>query len=98
MPNVRVSTDKKIFDKTKKTFIVIAMKNMIACRIHNNSLGRCLAVSDEEAGKATLKEWAEEQFGRPLTNDEKESLENSLEIYNDEDPDNIYTFSLGIVE
>jgi hypothetical protein len=40
---------------------------------------------------------AEEQYNRPLTDDEIEELENNLEIYNEEDSDNLFCFSLGII-
>ncbi len=73
------------------------MKQYIAAIIHNNSLGQVLAVESEEQGKDVLRVWAKEQFNRPLTQDEEESLENELEIYNDEDADNAYSFSIGIV-
>lgn len=72
--------------------------NYIVCIIHNNSLGKVLAVSSERNGKDILRGWVEKQFGRPLTDGETDDLNNKLEIYNDEDPDNIFTFSLGIVE
>lgn len=74
------------------------MNNYVAVKIHNNSLGKVISVDNEHDGKELLINWAQDQFGRSLTEEEKESLDNNLEIYNDEDSDNIYTFSLGIVE
>lgn len=70
----------------------------IVCRIHNNSLGKTIAVENEDEGKDVLRGWAEEQFQRPLTDTEIDDLNDKLEIYNDEDSDNLFTFSLGIVE
>ena len=70
----------------------------IACKIHNNSLGKVVSVSSEDEGKDVLRGMAEEQFRRPLTDGEIDDLNDRLEIYNDDDSDNIYTFSLGIVE
>lgn len=78
--------------------LIIEYMNYIACKIHNNSLGKTIAVDSETMGKALIQTWAEEQFGRPLTDEEINNLDDTLEIYNDEDSDNIYTFSLGIVE
>ena len=74
------------------------MKNLIVCRIHNNSLGKVLSVSSEEEGKDIIRGWAEEQFQRPLKDEEIDDLNDKLEIFNNEDSDNIFTFSLGIVE
>lgn len=73
------------------------MKYIVA-RIHNNSLGRVIEVSSEEEGKNIIRGMAEEQFGRPLTDEEIDDLHDKLEIYNEEDSDNLFCFSLGIVE
>ncbi|MCK9433724.1 MAG: hypothetical protein M0R32_02620 [Candidatus Cloacimonetes bacterium] len=70
----------------------------IAAKIHNQALGKVVECPDEDFAKKIIKDWAEEQFQRPLNEDEEKSLENELEIYNDEDPDNLYTFSIGITE
>lgn len=71
---------------------------IIATRIHNNSLGRTVSVKSEKEGQDLLKEWAEEQFGRPLNEEEREALLNENEIVNEDDADNIFCFSLGFVE
>lgn len=70
----------------------------IAVRIHNNSLGRVIECENEEEAKNIVKSWAIDQFHRPLTNEEMNSLENELEIYNEDDADNIFCFSVGITE
>ena len=70
----------------------------IVCHIHNNSLGRVIEVSSESEGKDIIRGMAEEQFERPLTDEEIDGLENEMEIYNEEDSDNLFCFSLGIVE
>ncbi len=72
------------------------MKYIVA-RIHNNSLGSVIEVSSEEEGKDIIRGMAEEQFDRPLTDDEIDELENNMEIYNEEDADNLFCFSLGII-
>jgi len=74
------------------------MSNIIVARIHNNTLGKCIFVNTIEEGKELIKSWASEQFSRSLNEDELESLENDLDVYNDEDADNVYTFSIAIVE
>ena len=70
----------------------------IAVRIHNNSLGKVVKVKDENDGKDIIRGWAEEQFERPLTDEEIDGLENEPEIYNEDDADNLFCFSVGIVE
>jgi hypothetical protein len=74
------------------------MSNIIVAKIHNNTLGKCISVETLEDGKELIKSWAGEQFQRPLTQDELDSLEEVLEVYNDEDSDNHYTFTIGILE
>ena len=71
---------------------------LIAVKIHNHSLGKVTEVSSEEEGKSLIKDWVAEQFGRELTAEEEETLENELEFYDDSDPDNHYTFSVGAVD
>ena len=73
------------------------MKYIVA-RIHNNSLGSVTEVSSEEEGQSLIRGMAEEQFERGLTDEEIDDLENNLEIYNEDDSDNIFCFSLGIIE
>lgn len=70
----------------------------IAARIHNNSLGKVVEVFSESEGKDILRGWAEDQFQRPLTDEEIDDLEDNLEICNEDDPDNIFCFSIGLVE
>lgn len=71
---------------------------VIVCCIHNNSLGRTFEVENEEAGIAAIKELAESQLDRQLDDEELKGLENDLEVYNDEDHDNVYCWAIGIVE
>lgn len=70
----------------------------IVAKIHNNSLGRAIEVDSEAHGKDIVREWAEDQFQRGLTDEEIENLENYWEIYDDSDPENVYAFSIAIVE
>lgn len=73
------------------------MKYIVA-RIHNNSLGRVIEVSSTDEGKDIIRGMAEELFDRPLTDEEIDSLEDNLEIYNEDDMDNIFCFSVGIID
>ncbi|HQZ50812.1 MAG TPA: hypothetical protein PLF17_09820 [Chitinophagaceae bacterium] len=68
------------------------------CKIHNNSLGNSFLVPSIEAGIEEIKKMAIEQFGRELYNYEIEEAENDYELYNNDDMDNIYSFSLGQLE
>lgn len=69
----------------------------IFVRIHNNSLGKCVSVESIEAGVEFIKTLAAEEFGQ-LTDEQIEEIENDYEITFDQDPDNITTFALGIIE
>jgi hypothetical protein len=70
----------------------------IVALIHNNTLGKVTAVESEEAGKELIRSMAEEVFNRLLTLVEINSLVDSGEIYNDSDVDNVFTFTLGVLE
>ncbi len=70
----------------------------IAVKIHNNALGKVFSCESEEEAKEFVKGMAEEQFGRKLTEEEEEELKNNLEIYDDSDQNNIYSFSVGLIE
>ena len=72
--------------------------NMFVAKIHNNSLGACISIESYDAGKALIKKMAEEQFQRPLTESELEDIDDNMELYNDDDADNVYTFSIGAAE
>jgi hypothetical protein len=74
------------------------MKNIVVVKIHNNSLGSITSVPSFDEGKEVLRKMAEEQLDRPLDNEELERLENEMEIFDDSDSDNIYTFSIGLVD
>lgn len=67
-------------------------------KIHNHSLGSCFQIKDEETGIKIIKSAAENYLERELTKEENERIENDLEFIEDSDPDNIYTWTLGIAE
>lgn len=68
---------------------------MFVCKIHNNSLGKAVLVTSWEEGRATIIKWFNEQFDRPMTEEEVANLDLDQEICNDEDMDNTYTFSFN---
>jgi hypothetical protein len=70
----------------------------IAASIHNNGLARVIGAASEQDAKAMVRLMAEDQFGRPLTDDELDDLHNTGQIYNDSDADNVVTFDVGYVE
>lgn len=70
----------------------------IAASIHNNGLARVIGATSEQYAKAIVRLMAEDQFGRPLTEEELNDLRNTGQIYNDSDADNIVTFTVGSVE
>jgi predicted house-cleaning noncanonical NTP pyrophosphatase (MazG superfamily) len=70
----------------------------IVAKIHNSSLGKVVEAKNEADAKDILRGWAEEQFERPLTDEEIDDMEDYLEVVNEDDIDNIFTFSIGLVE
>ena len=71
------------------------MDNLFVARIHNNTLGSCVMVGTITDGINLIREYVQDQFNRELTADENDRLENDYESYNDDDADNIFTFSIG---
>lgn len=70
----------------------------IVVKIHNQSLGKVVEVSSLEEGMGIIRDWFFEQFNRSINDEETDSLINTYEVYNDEDFDNHYTFSIGIID
>jgi len=71
---------------------------MIVVDIHNAHLGIVFEVDSLAEGKSAIKELAEHKLQRELNDEENESLENYLEVYNEEDIDNVWSFSIGLVQ
>ena len=74
------------------------MSDYIVARIHNARLGSVVSVETTEEGIELIRGCVRDHFNRELTDEENEALLNEYEFYNDSDPDNIVTFSVGIVE
>lgn len=68
---------------------------LFVARIHNNHLGSCVMVGTITDGINLIRKYVKDQFGRDLTAEENDMLENDYEFYNDDDVDNIVNFSLG---
>jgi hypothetical protein len=67
---------------------------MFVCQIHNNTLGKCVEISDEERGVEIIKQWCEES-GFILTEEEKDYIGENLSYTHDYDLDNVWTFAIG---
>ena len=74
------------------------MKNIVVIKIHNNSVSSVYQVDTVENAKGLVKDLFFAQFHRPLNDEEMDDLEDRLEIYNDEDHDNHFTFSVAFVD
>ena len=68
------------------------------CGIHNNFLKTLHQVSSYEEGTKMIKKLSQEQFGRPLDDDELKDLDAYCFVFNNEDMDHTYCWSIGIVE
>lgn len=71
---------------------------MIVVGIHNDRVGTAFEVDGLAGGRLAIKKLAENKLQRILNDQENESLENELEVYNEEDMDNVWSFSIGLVE
>lgn len=74
------------------------MKNIVVIKIHNNTVSSVYSADTEENALTLVKNLFFAQFHRPLNEEEIDDLELYLEIYNDEDPDNQFTFSVDFVD
>lgn len=72
--------------------------DIIVADIHNARLGNVFGVESLEEGQSIIKKLAENKLQRSLTDQENESLENEYEVYNDDDADNVWSYSIGLVE
>jgi hypothetical protein len=70
----------------------------VVVKIYNQSLGKVVEVESIEKGFNIIHEWFKNQFDRVMCDDELDDLENLMEIDIEEDDDNHYTFSVGIIE
>lgn len=71
---------------------------MFVASIHNSLLGSCVEVESVSDGIEKIKSLAKTRLGRDLTSEEQEEIENDLSILNDSDPDNVWSYSLGMLD
>jgi len=84
--------------KLKGNNNILSIAMIIVCTILNNSLGAVEEVQSYEDAKKLVMDLFHEKFGRPLNDIERDQLEDLDEVYNDDDHDNHWTFSIGLVE
>jgi hypothetical protein len=74
------------------------MQTIIVASVHNNRLGPCINVDSFDDGKEQVKQLSKEKLVRDLTLEEIEEIDNNGEFYCDEDSNNVWSYSVGIVE
>jgi hypothetical protein len=66
---------------------------LVVVKIHNMELIRCYIVDSWNEGESLIYEMINEQE-YVLSQSDKDKIQNSGEYYNDDDPDNHYTFAI----
>jgi hypothetical protein len=74
------------------------MQQIVVIKIHNSSVTSVYCAATLENAKGLVKDLFFGQFHRALNEQEVEDLENKFEIFNDEDHDNHFTFSIAFVD
>lgn len=74
------------------------MNSIIVASIHNHSLGSVVSVPTLEEGYELVKKLSAEKLGRELTEEEKDDVDVNSEFYHDQDADNVWCYSVGIVD
>lgn len=72
------------------------MKQIVVSKVHNNQISRICSVSSEEKAVAFLKSWMVND-GIDITPEIEDEIDNELSYYNDDDMDNIVTYSIDEV-
>jgi hypothetical protein len=70
------------------------MKTLVI-KIHNNTVSQVREVMNQSEAKDLVRDMFFQQFERVMTDEETDDLEDRLEVYNDEDHDNHYTYSIN---
>lgn len=75
------------------------MKNIpIVVDIHNNVLGDTVAAESMDEAKELALDMAKYKLNRELNDEEISNFHNMLEIVNEDDADNIWCISIGMIE
>jgi len=72
--------------------------NIVVIKIHNARVSSVYSVDTIENAKALVSDLFFSQFHRSLNEEEIDDLEVFMELYNDEDHDNQFTFSISFVD
>lgn len=96
MFGVKFGTVAKQTVKTNKIGLT-KMDIYIVADIHNNSLVMTHAAKTVEEALELSKNMAQTKLGRELTEEEESSLADSYEIFAEDDPDNIWCITVGMV-
>ena len=70
------------------------MKTLII-KLHNMSVSNVIQTSSEETAKLMIRDMFFEKIGRVMSDEEIDDLEDHLEITNDDDHDNHFTWSIN---
>lgn len=73
------------------------MKTLVIV-IHNNTVLSVQEAKNKSEAKNLIRDMFFNQFGRVISDEETDDLEDRLEIYNDDDHDNHYTFSINFID
>jgi len=73
------------------------MKDIAVIKLHNSTVSSVYSTDTVEGAKELVRDLFYFQFKRTLNDEENDQLEDMLEVYNDEDHDNIFTFSIAFV-
>lgn len=71
---------------------------MFVATIRNNSLGKCVPVSDLKEGFDLIQQMFKTTIGRKLTETENTALQDNYEIWFTTPDGDEYTFSIGLFD
>ena len=74
------------------------MNDLFVACIRNSRLVSCIPVGSTEEGLVLIRRLVKGSFGRDLTAEEEEILENDMKFYSDSDSDCVISFSIGSLE
>jgi hypothetical protein len=74
------------------------MKTFAVVLIHNQSVSSVHGVNSEQEGLEVIKKMIQIILNRDITEEEIEEFDTLMEIYDDSDHDNVYTFSVNYVD
>lgn len=73
------------------------MKTLVI-EVHNSSVVNVWEALNDEEAKNSIRDAFFHQIGRPMNDAEIDDLEDKFEVFNDDDHDNHYTYSIFFIE